>query len=504
MNSVPQGWTPTEFGQCATLVNGRAYSQHELLSDGTPVLRIQNLNGGDRWYHSTLDLPPDKYCHAGDLLYAWSASFGPYKYGGPKAIFHYHIWNVIPTEALDKSFGFWLLKEITDEVKGAAHGVAMPHMTKGGMEAWKVSLPPLKEQQRIVAKIEALNEKCTRAKQALDAVPSLLEKLRQSILAAAFRGDLTKDWRAKNPNVEPASKLLERIRIERRTRWEQAELAKMKAKGKRPADDTWKLKYQEPEAVDSEGLPELPEGWVWASLDETIVDSLYGPRFAKTAYVTTGGIPTIRTTDMNDRGQIVLKDPPLVRATTEEFESGGLRHGDLLVTRTGSIGKCAVYDNSVGPALPSAYLIRFRLVDRLVLPQYVLFHLLSPHGQDLLGLSTTSVTQPNVNARSIAKFSIPIPPKDEQERIVEALLKVWLQLDAMGSVCAENKTTLTQLNSSVLAKAFRGELVPQDPNDEPASVLLERIRRERGFDSAHPGEAPKGKVMRGRRKGAER
>ena len=92
-------------------------------------------------------------------------------------------------------------------------------------------------------------------------MPPLLEKLRQSILAAAFRGDLTKDWRAKHPDVEPASKLLERIRVERRKKWEEAELAKMKAKGKAPRDDRWKGKYKEPEAVDATGLPGLPEGW---------------------------------------------------------------------------------------------------------------------------------------------------------------------------------------------------------------------------------------------------
>ncbi len=97
-------------------------------------------------------------------------------------------------------------------------------------------------------------------------MPPLLEKLRQSILAAAFRGDLTKDWRAKHKDVEPASKLLERIRVERRKKWEEAELAKMKAKGKAPKGDEWKAKYKEPEPVDATGLPELPEGWCWATL----------------------------------------------------------------------------------------------------------------------------------------------------------------------------------------------------------------------------------------------
>src|SRR6185503_10682565 len=121
---------------------------------------------------------------------------------------------------------------------------------------------------RIVTKLEALQARSRRAREALDAVPPLLEKLRQSILAAAFRGDLTKDWRSKHEDVEPASELLKRIRIERRKKWEEAELAKMKAKGKAPTDDKWKAKYKEPEPVDATGLPELPEGWCWASVDD--------------------------------------------------------------------------------------------------------------------------------------------------------------------------------------------------------------------------------------------
>src|SRR5690606_18895193 len=124
-------------------------------------------------------------------------------------------------------------------------------------------------------KIDALTEKSREAREALDEVPQLLAKLRHSILAAAFRGDLTKQWREQNPNVEPASALLQRIREEGRKKWEQAELAKFKAKGKLPPDDKWKSKYGEPEPADTEGLPELPEGWCWASAElacEVVVD----------------------------------------------------------------------------------------------------------------------------------------------------------------------------------------------------------------------------------------
>jgi len=130
-------------------------------------------------------------------------------------------------------------------------------------------VPPPDQRRRRVAKIEALTQRSRRARGSLQAIPPLIEKFRQSFLAAAFRGDLTAEWRKQNPDVAPASKLLERIRIERRQKWEEAERAKMAAKGKKPKNDKWKAKHKEPEPVDTTGLSELPEGWAWAPFNPT-------------------------------------------------------------------------------------------------------------------------------------------------------------------------------------------------------------------------------------------
>jgi hypothetical protein len=149
------GWRVTTLGECAEFINGRrAYSQDELLETGTPVLRIQNLNGGDRWYYSDIQRPDGKYCEAGDLLFAWSASFGPYVWRGPKSIFHYHIWRVIPGPDLCREFAFHLLARLTRELKDTARGIAMLHLTKSGMEAKKIMLPPLAEQKQQMESIK--------------------------------------------------------------------------------------------------------------------------------------------------------------------------------------------------------------------------------------------------------------------------------------------------------------------------------------------------------------
>lgn len=174
------------LGKHITLVNGRAYSQHELLSAGTPVVRIQNLNGGERWYYSDLQLPDAKYCEAGDLLFAWSATFGPYIWNGPRAIFHYHIWRLELAPTIDKLYAFWLLKILSDEVKRGGRGISMTHATKGGMEERLIPIPPLADQIAFARKISKMHELRHRKEEALLKLDGLVASLQHR----AFRGEL--------------------------------------------------------------------------------------------------------------------------------------------------------------------------------------------------------------------------------------------------------------------------------------------------------------------------
>jgi type I restriction enzyme M protein len=162
-------WPMVELGQIARLINGRAYKQEELLAEGpTPVLRVGNFFSNRGWYYSDLKLEEDKYCNPGDLLFAWSASFGPKIWDGPRAIYHYHIWKVVPTEAVDKMFLFHLLAADSEKIKSEGHGIAMVHATKGGMEKRKFPLPPLEVQREIVAEIEGYQKVINGARAVLD------------------------------------------------------------------------------------------------------------------------------------------------------------------------------------------------------------------------------------------------------------------------------------------------------------------------------------------------
>jgi restriction endonuclease S subunit len=168
-NNTLQKYPMVELGKIARLINGRAYKQEELLSEGsTPVLRVGNFFSNRSWYYSDMELDEDKYCNAGDLLYAWSASFGPRIWEGPRAIYHYHIWKVEPTEAIDKMFLYHLLAADSENIKSEGNGIAMVHATKGGMEQRKFPLPPIAIQEEIVTEIESYQKVINGARAVID------------------------------------------------------------------------------------------------------------------------------------------------------------------------------------------------------------------------------------------------------------------------------------------------------------------------------------------------
>ena len=154
---LPNGWEWIRLGQIVQLLNGRAYKKHELLHEGkTPILRVGNFFTNQSWYYSDLDLDENKYCDKGDLLYAWSASFGPKIWNGDKVIYHYHIWKINVFDKLNKEYLYYMLLNDVNSIKNITNGSTMVHVTKEKMENRVFPIPPLEEQSRIVSKIDEI------------------------------------------------------------------------------------------------------------------------------------------------------------------------------------------------------------------------------------------------------------------------------------------------------------------------------------------------------------
>ena len=156
-------WEQRKLGEVATFINGRAYSQDELLDEGKyKVLRVGNFYTNDSWYYSDLELPDKFYAQEGDLLYTWSATFGPHIWHGNKVIYHYHIWKVELTDKLDKTFTLQLLEEDKANILANKNGSTMVHITKEGMEQKQISIPSsVQEQAQIGAYFEQLDNLIT-------------------------------------------------------------------------------------------------------------------------------------------------------------------------------------------------------------------------------------------------------------------------------------------------------------------------------------------------------
>ncbi len=187
------GWEEKRIDEICKLINGRAYKKEELLSKGKyRVLRVGNFFTNEHWYYSDLELDEDKYCDKEDLLYAWSASFGPRIWMGEKIIYHYHIWKVIPdVNFVKKDFLFTLFEWDKEKIKAAfGTGTTMIHVSKGSMENRIVPVPPIPEQETIVRQLDALRAETQKLEALYQKKLDNLEELKKSILQKAFAGGL--------------------------------------------------------------------------------------------------------------------------------------------------------------------------------------------------------------------------------------------------------------------------------------------------------------------------
>ena len=268
-------------------------------------------------------------------------------------------------------------------------------------------------------------------------VPPLLEKLRQSILAAAFRGDLTKDWRAKHKDVEPATELLKRSRAERKKKWEESELAKMKAKGKPPTDDKWKAKYKEPALIDTTGLPELPEGWCWAGLSE-IASLQLGQRRAP-EYEHETQYPYVRAANITWRG-LDLSDVK----TMGFADPGGvsLEPGDVLLSEaSGSpteVGKPALWNGEIAGCCFQATVLRVRSWTASVQGRWLYLAFLRNASLGDFAAMAPGIGILHLTAERMRAWPVPLAPAEEQnavaERVEAALRRAYSSEDLVSSL----------------------------------------------------------------------
>lgn len=353
------------------------------------------------------------------------------------------------------------------------------------LAAFRLPLAPSGEQQRVVDAIDSYFSRLDEAEAALERVTRNLRRYRASILHAAVEGRLVPTEaelaRGEGRDYEPASELLKRIVVERRRRWEEAELARLKAAGKPPKDDKWKAKYEEPPAPDPAALPPLPEGWCWATVD-MVGDLLLGRQRAPQYLKGLHPHPYLRVANVKD-DVLALSDIDVMDFDPRHFTKYRLLPGDILVSEGQSpdlVGQSAIYRGGVDNLCFQKTLHRFRPVPLGPASEFAQLVFRS-HVRTGAFRAVASITT-NIAHLTLEKFKaapFPLPPADEQPRIVQECQRLLTLADDVARLSQGSATRSTRLRQAVLKWAFEGKLVDQDPNDEPASVLLERIRAER-------------------------
>lgn len=399
--------------------------------------------------------------------------------------------SLVPAPGIFNEYVYYYLKASKQMAEKRASGTTFLELSGNTFGRLPIPIPPFNEQKRIVAKIEELFSELDNGISALKTAREQLKVYRQALLKHAFEGKLTAKWREENANkLETPKELLARIQKERSARYQQqleewkTEIKEWEAKGEegkkpsKPKKSTQLKNVVESDCVD---FPMLPAGWSYVRLGMLMDEPAYGTS-AKCEY------------EFGEQG--VLRIPNIINGSINDsdlkfasFEKGEVDHlrleeGDILTIRSnGSIslvGSCALINKKDTQHIFAGYLIRLRSNPSLILPSFLLSvmscHMLRKQ-IEAAAKSTSGVN--NINSRELQNLIIPLPSVDEQRKLL-------IHMDALApSVNATDGELVNQLKKSeilrqsILKKAFSGKLVPQDPNDEPASELLQRIKTEK-------------------------
>ncbi|VAX04536.1 Type I restriction-modification system, specificity subunit S [hydrothermal vent metagenome] len=497
MSNLPNGWATTTLDKVAEWGSGGTPSRkNPKFYDGTiPWIKTGEL-GSKYIKGSSEHISEDavrkssaKIFPVGSVGIAmYGATIGKTSIFGIEASTNQACAVAQPHEhALDHEFLYYFLRSEKQSFIDAGKGGAQPNISQGVLKEWLIELPPLNEQKRIVAKIEQLFSELDKGVEALKAAKAQLKLYRQALLKHAFEGNLTADWREANKDkLETAEALLTRIKTERESRyqqqlddWKQAvkKWGAGRKEGKKP------VKPKPPQVQSSmvqNDQKDLPHGWEWFCVSE-LCDVVRGgsPRPAGDKRYYDGDIPFLKVADITRSSSAYL----------DKF-SYTIKKLGLQKTRFVNANTLMISNSGATLGVPKICLIEATFNDGIAAflglnESLLLYHYYFWQSKTLsLRNINQGAAQPNLNTNIIGETCIPICSQQEMLCLVEEL---ETNLSTVGQMEIDIEAQLKKsetLRQSILKKAFSGKLVPQDPSDEPASKLLERIKAEKAAQAA--------------------
>ncbi|MDP4282800.1 MAG: restriction endonuclease subunit S [Bacteroidota bacterium] len=442
---LPKEWKRVKLGEVATYLNGRAFKPTEWKDIGKPIIRIQNLNKPEAKYNYTKEQFEERYkVVKGDLLFAWSASLGAYIWKGDEAWLNQHIFKVVPKNFTDKTYLFYLLEKIVQELYAKAHGSGMVHVTKGKFEATEIPFPPKPTQEAIVSKIEELFSELEKGIESLFTAQQQLKTYRQSVLKWAFEGKLTNSLNYDSNDLHEDYDL--NIAAE-----DEAEYQTKKNQGN-----------QNNQINHSSDKGELPKGWKEVLLKDVckIIGGVTKGRDFKRKE--TIHLPYLRVANVQD-GYLDLEEMKTIEVLPSDKDKYKLLFGDILYTEGGDkdkLGRGTIWRNEVDDCIHQNHIFRARPLSREVDPKYIAYFSQTRSAKNYFfknGKQTTNLA--SINLTILSNLPLPLCSLKEQNNIVQEIESRLSVADKMEESITQSLRQAEALRQSILKKAFEGRLI---------------------------------------------
>lgn len=412
IGDIPSHWKIQRLKFGMNLINGRAYLQPELLSEGKyRILRVGNFFTNDSWYYSDMELEDNKYCSKGDLLYAWSASIGPYIWNEEKVIFHYHIWKVGLSGKMDKKYSFYLLDVITKVKLNDMHGSAMQHLTMENMNNSDIIVPPLAEQEAIAA---WLDEKCGEIDAAIAKVDreiELIDELKQSEISRVVTRGLNPDAPLRTSGID------------------------------------W--------------INEIPFNWSSMKLKHTVknieTDFMDGD-WIESNDIATEGIRYLTSGNIGAGFYKEQGDGFITEETFAKLDCIEVFPGDLLISRLNEPIARTCFIPALGCRIVTC-------VDNVIYrpkpgkfdKRYMMYQLNSKPFWFNASQLSSGATMQRISRSKLGAIKVIIPPLSEQQEIADYLDKKCAEIDELKVKLTKKRETLTELRQSIISEVVTGK-----------------------------------------------
>lgn len=514
-------WERVPLSDVAVVQNGFAFKSELFTnSGGKPLIRIRDIEDGWTENFYSGEYSDEFLVRKGDILIGMDGDFNAAIWQGVDGLLNQRVCRLIPiSKNFSDKFLFLCLQPYLNAINAETSSVTVKHLSSKTIGEIPLPLPPLNEQHRIVAKIEELFSELDKGIENLKTAQAQLKVYRQALLKHAFEGKLTAQWRAErhaNQSVAPAKAgaqllndmdsrlrgndeagggndkpletaeaLLKRIQQERAQRYQQ-QLADWETSGKQGSKPKIPKTLPPLTAEELAELPELPEGWRWFLMGDVCLESILGKMLDKEK--NKGELkPYLR--NINVRwGKFALDNLLEMRFEESEYVRFGLKDGDLVICEGGEPGRCAVWRKELGQDMQiQKALHRVRFTDSINSSFVQMYFELCASNRRLERMFT-GTTIKHLTGEKLSRMVVPICPINEQMQILLALESKFSETDQLDQTITTALQQAEALRQSILKKAFSGQLVPQDPNDEPASELLARIRVEKAASSKVKGK----------------